>query len=59
MKQVHVMNICVFIKVAIVLSSLILICTCYSLKHQTKIAADDILIFCFYLSKKIGLDFFM
>ena len=28
-----------------------------TLKHQTKIAADDILIFYFYLSKKIRLDF--
>ena len=27
------------------------------LKGQTKIAADDILIFYFYLSKKIRLDF--
>ena len=29
----------------------------YPLKRQTKIAADDILIFYFYLSKKIKLDF--
>ena len=29
----------------------------YSLKRQTKIAADDILIVYFYLSKKIRLDF--
>ena len=29
------------------------------LKRQTKIAADDILIFYFYLLKKIRLDFFM
>ena len=28
----------------------------YLLKRQTKIAADDILIFYFYLSKKIRLD---
>ena len=28
-----------------------------TLKRQTKIAADDILIFYFYLSKKIRLDF--
>ena len=28
------------------------------LKRQTKIAADDILIFYFYLSKKIRLNFF-
>ena len=27
------------------------------IKHQTKIAIDDILIFYFYLSKKIRLDF--
>ena len=27
------------------------------LKRQTKIAADDILVFYFYLSKKIRLDF--
>ena len=27
--------------------------------RQTKIAADDILIFYFYLSKKIRLDFFL
>ena len=27
------------------------------IKRQTKIAADDILIFYFYLSKKIRLDF--
>ena len=30
-----------------------------TLKHQTKIAADDILIFYHYLSKKIRFDFFM
>ena len=30
-----------------------------TLKRHTKIAADDILIFYFYLSKKIRLDFFM
>ena len=31
----------------------------YPLKCQTKIAADDILFFYFYLLKKIRLDFFM
>ena len=31
----------------------------YSLKRQTKTAADDMLIFCFYLSKEMRLDFLM
>ena len=32
---------------------------CLTLKRRTKIAADDILIFYFYLSKEIRLHFFM
>ena len=38
-------------------NSVVLTMECKPLKRQTKIEADDILIFYFYLSKKIRLDF--